>query len=116
MSLQNEAGTYYNSVTQRHQDEYNISVATIDSSTGKGNMMLWNEQQMEQVQKEGEQVLRRLYDFNATPGARRVVRSFMLQRYAYVDHVYGCAGVGKATALPIPAFTPIFSSKWAERC
>ena len=56
----------------------------MDSSQGKGNMMTWSESDWE-LGLTGRPALERLYDFNALLGARKVVRKFLLHKFAFCD-------------------------------
>ena len=47
-------------------------------------MMVWSKADWD-LGLTGREVLERLYDFNAVPGMRKVVRKFLLTKYAFVD-------------------------------
>ena len=53
---------------------------------GKGNMMVWGKADWDRGLG-GRPVMERLYDFNALPGTRKLVRQFLLQKFAFVDTV-----------------------------
>ena len=50
---------------------------------GKGNMMVWGKADWDRGLG-GRPVMERLYDFNALPGTRKLVRQFLLQNMVTV--------------------------------
>ena len=98
-----------NMATNRKSVEFEIPCNTIDSSTGKGNILAFGEDKYRACM-EGRPALERLFDFNAVPGARRLVRSFLLTSWAYVDGVHGKAQSAPASKGEAVTSGPLFSS------
>jgi hypothetical protein len=79
--------------------EYCLPVPTVDSSQGKGNVVVSIPEGWQQA-LEGSAMLSRLYDFNRLPGTRKFVSEFLRERYAYEDDVCGrCKYVTQALIL-----------------
>jgi len=97
--------TCMNKDLNQAETEFSVPCGTVDSSQGKGNIMLFGDEKWA-LGMEGAKVLARLYDFNRKPGSRRVVQSFLLERYAYMDKIERLHGPVKVMHAPkLPVFS-----------
>eukprot|EP01104_Vermistella_antarctica_P015176 TRINITY_DN4921_c0_g2_i8.p1 TRINITY_DN4921_c0_g2~~TRINITY_DN4921_c0_g2_i8.p1 ORF type:complete len:973 (+),score=162.40 TRINITY_DN4921_c0_g2_i8:616-3534(+) len=70
--------------------DMNLPMAkNLDSSSFLGQLTVENDSHW-WIVSEGRAALSRLFDFTRKPGARRIVREFLLYRFAYVDHSGQC--------------------------
>jgi hypothetical protein len=71
--------------------DYGISAGTVNSSTGKGNVMVQNEEQRKQMLGNngeggsGRECMEKLFELVRFPGARKFVRQLLLVKFGYVD-------------------------------
>lgn len=107
----------YNGVTQQRAETTALprqGFCKIDSSQGKGNALLYSVEDWDRArgaESGGRKLLEALYDFHAVPGMRRLVRSFLLKRFGYIDNVYGKAKGPGSVRHGKARKTPIFGTQ-----